>query len=128
MIKRVLLPLDESHLSETVIPCALDLALRCSAETLLLEVVPHFAGQAPGLLPMTGLEMEQQQLEHSRAYLEKQATRWGNQPVSVHTPVGRICEEICKLAWEKGCDLILMAARITRGSCPSGKTIRRLEA
>lgn len=110
MLRKILLPLDESKLSESAIPCALDLVSRCSAETILMEVTPHFAGQAPGLLPLTALEMEQKQLEISRKYLEKQAARWGTHPVSLHTPVGRACEEICNLAFEKGCDLILMAS------------------
>ena len=110
MLRRILVPLDESKLSETAIPCALDFARRCSAETVLVEVVPHFVGQAPGLLPMSGREMEREQLTHSKLYLEKQAGRWETLPVSIHTPVGRTCEQICALAFEKGCDLILMTS------------------
>ena len=95
-----MLPLDESPLSESVIPCALDFAARCSAETLLVEVTPPFVGR----------EMEQQQLGYSRSYLDKLSAGWAPHSVSVHTPVGRACEEICKLAFEKGCDLIVMAS------------------
>ena len=110
MIRRILLPLDESKLSESAIACALDFAERCAVETILVEVTPHFVRAAPGVFPASWHEMEHQQLEHARNYLERTAARWSPHVVSIATPVGRLCEEICRLAFQKGCDLIVMAS------------------
>lgn len=101
MLSKILLPLVESELSESTIPCALDFAARGTTETLLVEVAP---------LPLAGAEVEQQQLEQCRLYLQRQSARWGAHPVTYHTPVGRPDEEICRLAFDEGCDLILMAS------------------
>lgn len=110
MIRRILVPLDESKLSETVIPCALDFAARCAVETILVEVTPRIVGVATGVLPVTGHQMEVRHTELARTYLETQARRWSPYPVSIATPVGRLCECLCELAFEKTCDLILMAS------------------
>lgn len=99
MLHKLLLPLLENDISQSVVPCALDFATRCSAETLLVEVVRP-----------SGPELEQQQQEHARVYLEKVSSHWAGYRVSQHTPVGRPDEEICRLAFEQGCDLIVMAS------------------
>lgn len=110
MIRKILIPLNESQLSESAIPCALDFADRFELETILMEVTPHFVGVAPGLLPMTGRQMQVAQVNRAGTYLQRQAEKWGPRRVSTETPVGLPAEQICELAFQKGCDLIVMAS------------------
>jgi len=110
MLKRILVPLDGSKLSETAIPCALDLASRYKAETMLVEVTRHLALAAPGLPPETALAMQAEQLKHSRNYLEQHSAAFAPQEVTICTPLGRPADEISRLALEKGCDLIVMCS------------------
>jgi len=110
MLRRILVPLDESKLSESALPCALDLASRCQAETALVQVTPHVALEAPGLPAETALHMQEEQLKHARRYLEQKSAPFAPRPVKLYTPVGRASDEISRLAFEHGCDLILMCS------------------
>jgi len=110
MLRRILVPLDGSKLSESAIPCALNLASRLAAETVLVEVTRHFALAAPGLPPATALAMQDEQLKRSQNYLEEHSAAFAPRSVAIYTPLGRPTDEIPKLALEQGCNLIVMSS------------------
>lgn len=110
MIAKILIPLDGSDLSESALPCALQLAHRHHAESALLQVVPHLGELAPGLLPELVPELQQKAVNRARNYLENRACRFSPLVVSTLTRLGSPREEIPAVAQRCQSDLIVMAS------------------
>jgi nucleotide-binding universal stress UspA family protein len=126
---RVLVPLDESRLSEAVLGPAVELATGLDAEVVLVEVVawpPLVYSDPIELLPYD----PEEQLAEARGYLADVATRLRNSGASVRclADVGRApAETIVRLARDEHADLIAMAthgrsgvARVVLGSTTTG--------
>ena len=110
MLKKILIPLDGSELSESVLPCALGLARRHHCETILLQVVPHLAELAPGLAPELVPELQRKTLSRAQNYLEDRASQFAPLAVSEIVRLGSPREEIPALAARHQCGLIVMAS------------------
>ena len=110
MIKRILVPLDGSELSESALPCAVQLARRHHSETILAQVIPHLAELAPGLAPELVPELQTRAVSRARNYLENRGSRFAPLVVSPLTRLGSAREEIPALAERCGCDLMVMAS------------------
>jgi len=115
MLKKILIPLDGSDLSETALPCGLALARQHQCQTILLQVVPHLAELAPGLAPELVPELQQKALKRSQNYLEDRSSQFAPLVVSALTRLGSPREEIPAVAARHQCDLIVMASRGREG-------------
>lgn len=115
MLKKILIPLDGSDLSETVLPCAIGLARRHHCESILLQVVPHLAEVAPGLAPELLPELQLRSLTRGQNYLEDRASQFAPLPVSAIVRLGSPREEIPALAARHQCGLIVMASHGREG-------------
>jgi nucleotide-binding universal stress UspA family protein len=126
---RIIVPLDESQLSEAVLGPALEFATRLDAELLLVEVVawPPLVYYDP--VELLGYDLEEQ-VAAARGYLADVATRLHESGASVRcrvevdpTPAATIVQ----LARDEHADLIAMAthgrsgvARVVLGSTTTG--------
>jgi len=97
-------------LAESVLPCALALARRHQAETVLLRVVEHIGDLAPGLAAELVPELQQKALIRAVNYLESRAAAFAPGLVSPLTAMGSPREQIAELALQHSCDLIVMAS------------------
>jgi nucleotide-binding universal stress UspA family protein len=126
---RLLVPLDESHLSEAVLGPVMELATRLNAEVVLTEVVtwPPLVYSDPVELMAGDIDA---QVAAARRYLADVTTRLRQSGFSVRclTGVGRTAAEtIVRLARDEHADLIAMAthgrgglARVVLGSTTTG--------
>ncbi len=110
MLKKILVPLDGSDVSESVLASALLMARCHQAEVLLIRVVPHLAEMAPGLAPERVPELQQKAIVRARNYLENRSAQFAPGVVYTHTKLGLAREEVPALARLCACDLILMAS------------------
>ena len=110
MLAKIMIPLDGSDVSESALPCALQLAQRHRSESLLVQVVPHVAELAPGLAPELVPELQQKAVNRARNYLENRACRFTPLIVSTLTRLGSPREEIPALAKRCECSLLVMAS------------------
>ena len=108
MFKRLLIPLDGSHLAEAILPAAVVLAGRLGAAVTLLHVLERNApAQVHGDRHLgSGAEAE--------AYLDETAGRLRQAGLSVawhahEAAVGDVAQSITRHAAEMGADLVLLA-------------------
>ncbi|MBT9584205.1 universal stress protein [bacterium] len=112
---KILVPLDGSDLSESVLPCALDMARRHQAELVLVRATEHFGTIAPGLPPDLGLQLQEQAQKKSINYLESMQSHLPGVAVNAQAPLGPARDEIYHTAVRQKCDLIIMASRAREG-------------
>ncbi|HLZ26845.1 MAG TPA: universal stress protein [Chloroflexota bacterium] len=126
---RIVVPLDESQLSEAVLGPALEFATRLGAELLLVEVVAWPPRVYSDPVELLGYDLDEQ-VAAARTYLATVATRLRESGASVHwrievgpTPAATIVQ----LARAEHADLIAMAthgrsglARVVLGSTTTG--------
>jgi nucleotide-binding universal stress UspA family protein len=106
MLQRILVPLDGSHLAETILPETMNLAQSCGAELLLLRVA--FAHVFPG---MDAIEEEVRVIRTAEEYVAEVAARFAGNGVPVRTAVryGKPIEEILDHIVANGVDLVAMS-------------------
>ena len=106
MLKRILVPLDGSHLAEAILPEAVHLAQSCGADLLLLRVA--FAHVFPG---MDGIEEEVEVVRTAEDYVADVATRLTGSGLSVWTAVryGEPIEQILDHIVTNGVDVVAMS-------------------
>lgn len=125
MIKKILVALDGSESADKALDFALDLAGKCSAEILLLSVVPPVIvppyvypsfGATPVPSPPSEFQTYSDKLKGRfekvlRGALKK--TRETNPDLKVSTKLedGHVAEKIIKTAEEENVDLIVMGSR-----------------
>jgi nucleotide-binding universal stress UspA family protein len=132
MYEKVLVPLDGSPLSESVIPHAEEIAAKFGSELLLLRVVPTLTGLMAETLPQSGLqtagveaelgvEVAQKEYESERAnagqYLDAIAGRFTARGLKVQLLIleGAAGRAILEAAQENAAGLIAMSTRSRRG-------------
>ena len=123
MYDRILVPLDGSDVSESMLPHAIELARRCGSSVVLLEVVESL-GQAMAVMAPTepslvtpeateaiieGVEAEE---ASARTYLAGVAEKFRAAGASVETLVvsGSPGIEIARVAEERGADVIAICS------------------
>ena len=129
MIKRVMVPLDGSELSERALVVAGDLAESLSATMILARVVPApVPGRfyAPGLLQQVG----EAQTQEAEAYLAATAGRLREDRLSVDTRLlhGDVAPALVAAAEGDRCDLIAITSHGMSGlgSQVFGSTAQKL--
>ena len=111
MIKRLLVPLDGSHLAEQALKVAGDVAEGTSATIVVARVVPPpIPGRfyAPNLLD----QLQAAQLKETEAYLSSIAERLRGDRLSVETRAasGAVADTLVGLAASERCDIIVMSS------------------
>lgn len=111
MIKRLLVPLDGSHLAEQALKVAGEVAEGTSATIVVTRVVPPpIPGRfyAPNLLD----ELQAAQMKESEAYLASIAERLRGDRLAVETRVasGAVADTLVGLAASERCDIIVMSS------------------
>jgi nucleotide-binding universal stress UspA family protein len=109
-IKRILVPLDGSALSESVLPFLQELAARVSASLVLLNVVVPTLELSASFLPGSTSILEELKLG-ATIHIERVAKRIRRSGVSVETSVvvGHAAEAILDAATHMGPDLIALS-------------------
>ena len=102
-VKKILVPLDGSDVSEAALPQAVKLAQAFQAEIVLYQGVPHTPIGHPQLDAAVALEVE-----NAREYLERVKARYPDQNISVDVKIAGPTLGIVEEA-EK-CDLIVMSS------------------
>ncbi len=113
MLNKILVPLDGSHLAETALPYAQELAKKFKARLTLLRVLPalvimpEFQGKLPAESEiMLGLERE---AKRYLAHLAKQLQA-ANIPVKTVVLEGNpVAEMIIEVAGDEAIDLVVMS-------------------
>lgn len=111
MIKRLLVPLDGSHLAEAALTSAGELAESLRATMILARVVPP---PVPGRFYASHLldEMQEAQVREAGAYLDQIAERLRQDRLEVNTHVltGHVAATLVEFALRERCDLIVMSS------------------
>lgn len=115
-VNRILVPLDGSDASASVVPHARELAQRMDARVYLLSVVDHGIHLGSTYVPHAAQEEEEreQALEALRAHLEKVAAEFRSDGIQVDTRVQlneSPARAILEHRDEVGADLIAMSTR-----------------
>lgn len=110
-IRRILVPLDGSDISERELPYATGLAKQFGAALYLLEVVEHRPERELDILPHHEGEEHEATLGVAKLYLERHAEKLRAQelPVEIVLKMGKAAPEIVKVAYENDIDLIVMS-------------------
>ncbi len=110
--RRILLPLDGSHLAEQGLPRVVDLARELGAAISLVRVVMQY--EAEGFRMRWGdqpTHVEELRERWAKDYLEQQAEALRGQGLDVHStvlPAKNVAEALIEQARADGCDLIAM--------------------
>ena len=111
MIKRLLVPLDGSHLAEAALTSAGELAESLRATMILARVVPP---PVPGRFYASHLldGMQEAQVREAGAYLDQIAERLRQDRLEVNTHVltGHVAATLVEFALRERCDLIVMSS------------------
>ena len=111
MIRRLLVPLDGSHLAERALVIAGDLAEGVNGAIVLARVVPP---PVPGRFYAANFldQLREAQLKEAGAYLASVADRLRRDRLSVETRVlsGPVAETLVDLTSAERCDIIVMSS------------------
>ena len=117
MFKRLLVPLDGTRRSASIVPLAAQIALGFGCNVRLLNVVDKGAGEAGAIVPKGGVGMlVEGEVYQAEEYLRTIAPRFADHGIStsVEVRVGDAVREILSASDEFGCDIITMATRSRR--------------
>ena len=107
---KILITLNGSPKSESIIPFVAELAGRWKAEVLVARALDPLAGVGDPLLPLLADTYYQQMVKTGETYLAEVAKRLGDVPYRTFCLVGAPGECIRQLADSEQCDLIIMAS------------------
>ncbi len=132
MFKTILVPLDGSERAERILPYVEELALRCSAVLLFLQVIdPFTVVVGPEGTEYTALEHQEleRREEEARSYLTTLEEKFRAKGIETGSRIvgGAIVEEIMNAAQHDGADLVALTshgrtglARVFYGSVAAG--------
>ena len=106
---KIMLPLDGSELSESVLPWVVGLARRLQAELLLVKITDPFVAMTPEM-PSLALRWQEQAEAESARYLERLAASLCDLKVETRSMLGVPRDVLPELATTSGCQLIAMAS------------------
>jgi nucleotide-binding universal stress UspA family protein len=114
MYRKILVPLDGSNLSETILSQAIEMVKECGRpEIVLLTVVEPFREQPYRRDDDWVIKIQKQAVKVCGTYLQELKEKLGTQGIEVSTVVleGDPAEQILDYAGKNGVDLIMMNAR-----------------
>ncbi len=117
MFKRLLVPLDGTRRSASIVPLAVQIALGFGCTVRVLDVVDTRSGERGAIVPGGSVgKLVEGEVYQAEEYLRTIAPRFEehNIATSVQVRVGDPVREILNEADEFGCDIIAMATRSRR--------------
>ncbi len=115
MFKKILVPLDGSEISESVLKYAVGIATGCNVPLVVLVRVREIldANVIATMDPTIVSELDQSYHDEAAVYLEDKAVTLREKGVNVEIDVlsGNPAEEIIEYTKKKGVDLIIMSTR-----------------
>ena len=117
MFKRLLVPLDGTRRSASIVPLAAQIALGFGCTVRLLSVVDTRGGETGAIVPKGGVgKLVEGEVYQSEEYLKTIAPRFEDHGIStsVEVRIGDPVKEILNASDEFGCDIITMATRSRR--------------
>lgn len=114
MYETVLVPLDGSKRAEAILPHVEEIALRCDAEVVFVQViepVPYVIGPE-GMPVMVQEDDLEQRTEHAASYLAAQEGKFREKGIEARTTVlhGPVVDAIIDAARREEVDLIAIAS------------------
>ena len=117
MFKRLLVPLDGTRRSASIVPLAAQIAQGFGCDVRLLSVVDAHTGETGAISPKGAVgKLVEGEVYQAEEYLKTITPRFEEHGVSVSAQVriGDAVKEILNAADEFGCDIITMATRSRR--------------
>jgi nucleotide-binding universal stress UspA family protein len=117
VFKRLLVPLDGTRRSASIVPLAVQIALGFGCNVRLLSVIDTRGGETGAIVPKGGVgKLVEGEVYQADEYLRTIAPRFEDHGIStsVEVRVGDPVKEIMNTADEFGCDIITMATRSRR--------------
>jgi nucleotide-binding universal stress UspA family protein len=117
VFKRLLVPLDGTRRSASVVPLAVQIALGFDCSVKLLNVIDTRGGETGAIVPKGGVgKLVEGEVYQADEYLRTIASRFEDHGIStsVEVRIGDPVKEIMSASDEFGCDIIAMATRSRR--------------
>jgi nucleotide-binding universal stress UspA family protein len=117
VFKRLLVPLDGTRRSASIVPLAVQIALGFGCNVRLLSVIDTRSGETGAIVPKgTVGKLMEGEVYQAEEYLRTVVARFEDHgiPTSVEVRVGDPVKEILNAADEFGSDIITMATRSRR--------------
>jgi nucleotide-binding universal stress UspA family protein len=117
VFKRLMVPLDGTRRSASIVPLAVQIALGFGCSVRLLSVIDTRSGETGAIVPREGVgKLAEAEVYQADEYLRTIAPRFEDHgiPTSVEVRVGDPVKEILNASDEFGCDIITMATRSRR--------------
>jgi nucleotide-binding universal stress UspA family protein len=117
VFKRLLVPLDGTRRSASIVPLAVQIALGFGCSVRLMSVIDTRSGETGAIVPKGGVgKLVEGEVYQADEYLRTIAPRFEDHgiPASVEVRVGDPVKEILNAADEFGSDMITMATRSRR--------------
>jgi nucleotide-binding universal stress UspA family protein len=114
VFKRLLVPVDGTRRSASIVPLAVQLAGGFGCDVRILNVVDTRSGERGAIFPAGGGDkLVESEIYQAEEYLKALATRFEEHgiPISTEVRVGDPVMEILRAADEFDCDIIAMATR-----------------
>lgn len=107
---KILVPLNGTPKSESVIPFVVNLALRWQAEVVALTVVDPVGGAGDPIVPLVTNRFYRENLAAGEEYIQNMAGRFGEVLVHPFCRVGPPEHCIARLSAEEKCDLTILGS------------------
>jgi len=117
VFKRLLVPLDGTRRSASVVPLAVHLAQGFGCNVKLMVVIDTRGGETGAIVPRGGIgALMEGEVYQAEEYLKTLVPRFEEQkiPTSIEVRIGDPVKEILNAADEFACDIITMATRSRR--------------
>jgi nucleotide-binding universal stress UspA family protein len=117
VFKRLMVPLDGTRRSASIVPLAVQIALGFNCSVRLLSVVDTRSGETGAIVPKGGVgKLVEGEVYQAEEYLKTIAPRFEGHGIltSVEVRIGDPVREILTASDEFGCDMITMATRSRR--------------
>lgn len=116
MYKKILVAIDGSEQAAKAALHGAELAVKLGAELILLHVVPilpSYASISPDQLGIVHQDITKEYYKQGREILNQARTELANYDINISSEisVGHPADEICKMAENCGCDLLIMGSR-----------------
>jgi len=117
VFKRLLVPLDGTRRSASIVPLAVQIALGFGCNVRLLSIIDTRSGETGAIVPKGGVgKLAEGEVYQADEYLRTVAPRFEDHGIatSVEVRIGDPVKEILSASDEFGCDIITMATRSRR--------------
>jgi universal stress protein A len=113
--KKILVAVDITEGSETIVARGRDIAQRYGADLILLHVVEYVPVEPMGEALLPAVQIEGELVERAKKRIAELAAKTGLDKAEQIVHAGNIKVELVRVAQERGVDLIVLGARERHG-------------